>query len=122
MINIIRVTNSKEDNLIWIHSLISPKEDSQIWIITVINSPITQDQGGITLVKIKVVATSTGLEKGIPIDLVDLGVELLVEIEKLPGIPGRRVTCLTTAEIMTLAMGDIIENTARRPCIMGGHL
>ena len=122
MTNTTRAVNSTEANQIMTHSLTNLKEGSLTWTTIATNSPITQDQGDIIQVRAKAMDTSTGPEKETPIDLVDLGVELLAETEKLPGTPGRRVTCLTTAEIMTLAMGDIIENTARRPCIMGGHL
>ena len=69
--------------------------------------------------KTKEVATSIGQEKGLPVDLVDLEIEPQAEIEKLPG---RRVTNQAITGTMTLAMGVIIEDTARRPCIMGGHL
>ena len=117
-----RAVNSIEGNPTVIHSLTNLKEGSLTWTTTATNSPITQDQGDIIQVRAKAMDTSTGPEKETPIDLVDLGVELLAETEKLPGTPGRRVTCQTTAEIMTLAMGATIENAARRPCIMGGLL
>ena len=53
------------------------------------------------------------------VDQEDPGTELQVEVEMLPG---RRGISQIATGIMTLAMGVINEETARRPCIMGGHL
>ena len=104
------------------HSLTNLKEGSLTWTTIATNSPTIQVQGDIIQMRTKTMDTSTGPERETPIDLVDLGVELLTEVEKLPGTPGRKATGQATAEIMTLAMEDTIENAARRPCIMGGLL
>ena len=119
MTNTTKVTNTKEDHQIWTASTVNPKEDNLTWTCKAVSSLITLEQGITTLVKTKEVATSIGQEKGLLVDLIVQEIEPQAETEKLPG---RRVTNQTITGTMTLAMEDIIEDTARRPCIMGGHL
>ena len=94
------------------------KEASQAMTCKAVNSP-TQDPEINTQGIIMEAVISTDPEKGLPVDPVDLEIEPQVETEKLPG---RRVINLKITGTMTLAMEVTTEGTARRPCIMGGHL
>ena len=119
-INITRGISSKEDIPAEITNMTSPKEDR---VIETSNPLATPGPEIAMRVIIKAITSTMTQEAGLQADKGDLGTGLLAEVVILPG----RIITATTAtiiiiEMLTLAMGGINEETARRSCIMGSLL
>ena len=114
-INTTRGISSKEDIPAWIANLTSPKEDKVIET----NNPLATPGPEIAMRMISKAAINTMTQgEGPPVGKGDLGTEPPAEVVILPG----RIITTIIIEILTLAMGGINEETARRSCIMGSLL
>ena len=116
-INITRGISSKEDIPAETANMTSPKEDRVIGTSNPLATP-----GPETAMRVKTKEITNTMTQGVgpQADKGDPETGLLAEVVILPG--RKIIATIIAIEMLTLAMGGINEETARRSCIMGSLL